>query len=227
MIEVGRVCVKTAGREAGRFCVVVKQVDDSFVLITGPKGLTKVKRRRCNVDHLQAFDHKISIKSDASDAEVEQALKKGNVLQKIQEEPVQRQAPEAALDEQPIIEGQEKAEAKVPVARPGFKEAAKDVQVSESKAPRESKPEAKKGIRHKLGLHRKKEHRDKKPEHKPKPKHEKKPEHKPKPKHAKPAKKAGHKPKPKHAKPKTEKKKPAKHKAAKASKPKKGKGKKK
>lgn len=45
-IEVGRICVKLFGREAGRKCVVVDIIDKNFVLITGPKKLTGIKRRR-------------------------------------------------------------------------------------------------------------------------------------------------------------------------------------
>ena len=33
-IEVGRICVKLTGREAGRKCVIVDIMDKSFVVIT-------------------------------------------------------------------------------------------------------------------------------------------------------------------------------------------------
>ena len=36
-IEVGRVCVKVAGRESGRKCIIVDVMDKSFVVVTGPK----------------------------------------------------------------------------------------------------------------------------------------------------------------------------------------------
>jgi len=81
-LEVGRVCIKTAGREAGKLCVVVKGVDSTFVMITGPKSLTTVKRRKCNIAHLEPLDTKISIKSDAADSEVEAELKKADTLKK-------------------------------------------------------------------------------------------------------------------------------------------------
>ncbi|MBU0530823.1 MAG: 50S ribosomal protein L14e [Nanoarchaeota archaeon] len=83
-IEIGRVCIKTAGREAGKLCVVIKNMDDNFVFITGPKSLTHVKRRKCNIIHLEPLDAKISIKSDASDSEVEAEYKKGDILKKYQ-----------------------------------------------------------------------------------------------------------------------------------------------
>ena len=75
MLEPGRICVKTAGREAGKYCVIVKSMEENFVLVTGPKNLTDVKRRRCNISHLEPTMDKVKIKSDASDSEVEKALK--------------------------------------------------------------------------------------------------------------------------------------------------------
>ncbi len=70
MFEVGRLCIKTAGREAGRYCVVLKRIDPKFVLITGPKELTKVKRRKCNIAHLEPLPYTVKLSEDASDAEV-------------------------------------------------------------------------------------------------------------------------------------------------------------
>ncbi|HDJ97286.1 MAG TPA: 50S ribosomal protein L14e, partial [Thermofilum sp.] len=46
VFDVGRICVKTMGREAGKKCVIVDIIDDNFVLITGPKAASGVKRRR-------------------------------------------------------------------------------------------------------------------------------------------------------------------------------------
>lgn len=74
-IEVGRICVKLSGREAGRKCVVVDVVDKSFALITGPKKVTGVRRRRANVNHIEPLQDTIEIKRGASDDEVEEALK--------------------------------------------------------------------------------------------------------------------------------------------------------
>ncbi len=66
-IEIGRVCVKTHGREAGQRCIVVDIVDENFVLVSGPKKLTGVRRRRTNVRHLEPTQEKIQIKTGASD----------------------------------------------------------------------------------------------------------------------------------------------------------------
>lgn len=74
-IEVGRVCVKLSGREAGRKCVIVDLVDKTFVLVTGPKSVTGVKRRRANTNHVEPLAEKLEIKRGASDEEIEGVLK--------------------------------------------------------------------------------------------------------------------------------------------------------
>jgi large subunit ribosomal protein L14e len=50
-------------------------MDKSFVLITGPKTVTGIKRRRVNVNHIEPIQDKIEIKRGASDEEVAEALK--------------------------------------------------------------------------------------------------------------------------------------------------------
>ena len=84
-IEVGRLCVKIYGREAGRKCVIVDIIDENFVLITGPKQLTGVRRRRANVDHIEPLDKKIEISKGASDEEVLDALTKAGLVEFMQE----------------------------------------------------------------------------------------------------------------------------------------------
>ena len=75
-IEVGRVCVKLNGREAGRKCVIVDVIDKNFVLVTGPKKITSVKRRRTNVKHLEPTAESIDVKKGASDDEVAKVIEK-------------------------------------------------------------------------------------------------------------------------------------------------------
>jgi large subunit ribosomal protein L14e len=81
-MEIGQVCVKTVGREKGKYCVVVKNVDKNFVIVSGPKALTGVKRRRANVIHLQPLQYKLEIKEDASDEEILDAWKKSGLIEK-------------------------------------------------------------------------------------------------------------------------------------------------
>ena len=59
-IEVGRICVKIAGREAGEKCVIVEVIDDKFVEVVG----TTMKNRKCNIKHLEPVEQTIEIKSD-------------------------------------------------------------------------------------------------------------------------------------------------------------------
>jgi len=84
-IEIGRICVKTAGREAGRYCVVVDIIDENFVIVTGPKEITGVRRRRCNVKHLEPTPEKIDIERGASDEEVKEALEEAGLLDLVKE----------------------------------------------------------------------------------------------------------------------------------------------
>lgn len=82
-IEVGKICVKLAGREAGRRCVIVDVVDKNFVLITGPRKVSGVKRRRVNANHLELTQTKIDIKRGATDEEVSEALTAAGKLEEM------------------------------------------------------------------------------------------------------------------------------------------------
>ncbi len=75
MIDIGRIVVKTAGREALRKAVVVDIIDKNFVLITGPPSLTGIKRRRVNIGHLEPTSKKLEISRKATDADILAAAK--------------------------------------------------------------------------------------------------------------------------------------------------------
>ena len=70
MFEVGRLCVKIAGRDAKGLAVIVKKIDDNYVLIEGT-----VRRRKCNVKHLEPTKFTLDIKEEASREEVISKLK--------------------------------------------------------------------------------------------------------------------------------------------------------
>jgi large subunit ribosomal protein L14e len=80
-VEVGRICVKVAGREAGKKCVVVDVMDKSFVIITGPKAVTGVKRKRANLNHILALQDRLDLKRGASDEEVTSTLEAAGKLE--------------------------------------------------------------------------------------------------------------------------------------------------
>jgi large subunit ribosomal protein L14e len=74
--EVGRVCVKTSGRDIGKRCVVIDLMDKNFALVTGPKAVSGVRRRRVNVNHLKPLEEKIAIEKGATDEQIAELLKK-------------------------------------------------------------------------------------------------------------------------------------------------------
>ncbi len=74
MFELGRLCVKIAGRDAGLKCVVVDIVDDSYVMIDG-----QTRRRKCNVKHLEPLDKVLKIKKGISHDDVLKELKKEGI----------------------------------------------------------------------------------------------------------------------------------------------------
>ena len=71
MIEIGRVCIKIAGRDAGRECTVIDILDNTFVLIDG-----NTRRRKCNIMHLEPTQKVIKIKKNASHDDVKKEFEK-------------------------------------------------------------------------------------------------------------------------------------------------------
>ncbi|PIN76275.1 50S ribosomal protein L14e [Candidatus Woesearchaeota archaeon CG10_big_fil_rev_8_21_14_0_10_36_11] len=71
LFSIGRICVKLAGRDAGRKCVVVDTIDDRFVVVDG-----NVRRKRVNTRHLEPLAETIEIKSKASHSDVKTAFEK-------------------------------------------------------------------------------------------------------------------------------------------------------
>lgn len=70
MIDVGRVCVKLAGRDAGKRCVVVDVLDDKYVLVDG-----ETRRKKCNMNHLEPLAETMDIKKGAEREAVKEAFK--------------------------------------------------------------------------------------------------------------------------------------------------------
>jgi large subunit ribosomal protein L14e len=56
MFDVGRVCVKLAGRDAGQKCVIVEKLEGKYVIVDG-----MTRRRKCNMLHLEPLDQMIDI----------------------------------------------------------------------------------------------------------------------------------------------------------------------
>ena len=69
MIQVGRVCLKLAGRDAGQLAVVLSEPEKNFVLVDG-----NVRRKRCNIKHLEPTPQLLDVKEEASTSEVHKAM---------------------------------------------------------------------------------------------------------------------------------------------------------
>src|SRR3989338_4759468 len=69
MIEIGRVVVKVAGRDAGKKGVIIGILDDKFVLVDG-----ETRRRKANILHIEPLNQVIKIEKNASHEDVAKAL---------------------------------------------------------------------------------------------------------------------------------------------------------
>ncbi|MBS3133514.1 50S ribosomal protein L14e [Candidatus Woesearchaeota archaeon] len=96
MLDVGRLCVKTAGREAGKKCVIVELVDKNFVLIDG-----NVRRKRCSISHLEPLADTIELKKGSSHEEVVSAFKKLGILSEVSKVRRKEKAKEETAKEKP------------------------------------------------------------------------------------------------------------------------------
>ena len=81
-VDVGTVGIKIVGREGGMICTVVKKLDKSFVMITGPRLVSGVKRRKCNIAHIEPTNYKLDITEDATDEQIIEAYKKAGIVSK-------------------------------------------------------------------------------------------------------------------------------------------------
>ena len=70
IFDIGRICVKLAGRDAGRLCVVLSHNDDGTVVIDG-----FTRRRKCNTVHLEPTANTLDISEGASHGDVVKAFK--------------------------------------------------------------------------------------------------------------------------------------------------------
>jgi len=107
MFEIGRICVKLAGRDAGMKCVIIDELDHNNVLIDG-----QTRRRKCNVNHLEPTNQSVEINKNAPAAEVIRVLKelgievfeKTKKAAKASERPRSAKKIKEKLVKQPVIE---------------------------------------------------------------------------------------------------------------------------
>jgi large subunit ribosomal protein L14e len=72
--QIGRICVKIAGRDAGKECVIVDILDDNYVLIDGAP-----RRRKCNISHLEPTKKILELKKNADHKTIEALFKENNL----------------------------------------------------------------------------------------------------------------------------------------------------
>lgn len=80
-VKIGQLCAKLAGRDAGEACLIIKQLDGNFVMVDG-----NVRRKKCNLAHLEFLPKAAEIKADASHEEVIAAMEKLGVPAKIKKQ---------------------------------------------------------------------------------------------------------------------------------------------
>ena len=144
LYQVGMLCIKTRGRDAGRNCVIVDLIDRHHVLVTGPKKLTGVRRRKVNVKHLDPSGVLLKLEKGASDVHVEKALQTYEKAQVKQPEiKVEKVEPEIPKPEVPVKE-------ELPKPKPAAKEkkvkpkpTAKDKKLKPKPKAKEKKVKAK------------------------------------------------------------------------------------
>lgn len=124
MFEIGRLCVKIAGRDARLKCVVVETLDKFYVTIDG-----QTRRRKCNINHLEPLDKVLKLSKGASHDEVVKALKAEGI--EIKEKSPKKDKP--AMEKQ--VKGPHKAKPKADKKATASKVA--------EKPKKETKPEKK------------------------------------------------------------------------------------
>jgi len=75
MFEIGRVCMKIAGRDAGKKCLVIDVIDEHFVMIDG-----QTRRRKCNIKHLEPLNQVVQLTKNAPAPEIVRVLKEIGIL---------------------------------------------------------------------------------------------------------------------------------------------------
>jgi len=127
---VGRICIKLAGRDAGQICVVVEELKDNYILIDG-----SVRRRKCNLRHVELLPNKAEIKTGAEHGEIVSALKKVGITIVARKEKVKKEEP-TKKDKKAAKKEEKKKEKKV-------KKAKKPTLVPEKKVKAKGKETAK------------------------------------------------------------------------------------
>ena len=141
MIEVGRLIVKLAGRDAGLKGVIVDILDEKFILIDG-----QVRRRKCNILHIEPLDDVVKIKKGASHDEVVKSLKEKGIevkekkAEKKDSEKTERPKKQRKQKEKPVKESKSKPAKQPKIVKKDSKDTDTKAEIKEEKDDKKSKP---------------------------------------------------------------------------------------
>jgi large subunit ribosomal protein L14e len=77
MLEIGRIVIKLAGRDARGVGVIIEKIDDSFVVIDGA-----VRRKKVNIKHIEPLPKKINVNKNTTKKEILDELLKMRLITK-------------------------------------------------------------------------------------------------------------------------------------------------
>lgn len=128
-LEIGRLVVKTAGRDAGKKAVIVDILDHKFVLLDG-----ETRRRKCNIMHLEPINQSVKLPKNASHSEVAKVLKEIGIetLQTKPKPKTERAKKKRKTPEQLKVQKEEKKKLR-DVFKPKKKESSLETKASETK----------------------------------------------------------------------------------------------
>ena len=85
MFEVGRLCVKTCGRDASNYCVILEKLDEKYFLVDG-----NVRRKKVNMIHIEPLNKKFNVKKTSTKKDIFEIFKKEGIEIKMSEAPKKR-----------------------------------------------------------------------------------------------------------------------------------------
>lgn len=141
LYKVGRLCLKIAGRDAGKKCVIIENVGDSFVFVDGA-----TRRKKVNVRHLEPLNTVIEIKEKASHEDVKVAFDKLEIevwnkkSKKVAKRPIKVRKVDSKIKDKPVSKPKKAVKKEEPKAESKVEASVED---TVTEAPVEKKEEVK------------------------------------------------------------------------------------
>ena len=147
VMKIGRLAIKTAGREAGKKCVIVDVIDNNYVLIDGD-----VRRKRCNITHLEPLGETIKIEKNASHDMVVKEFKKLAIEIKESKPKEKKEKPKKIRGKKEKVEVKEEKPKRKALLTVGAKKEKKETKAktTENKKEKPDKPKEEKKVKKKI-----------------------------------------------------------------------------